>query len=219
MANTATVLLALLKRCDAARLEAMLEPTTLLALLVEHGHSKEQMQAELDSGTLPGELLLELFENNGADAVWAAVPARIQSRVDEGERPQTVFDGGWEATWPERIGIITVLCAVVWSTMYVLGAFPEWGRGLASGPATFGILAAAIGGALSRSTERTAGALSAMFGVLFGLFAGWVGAHFVDDPPSRWQTMGVVVAATLPALAVHTWLVARFRRKNTPQAF
>jgi hypothetical protein len=63
MSKKAQVLVQLLEKIpDIDTLYRLLEPYNLLYLLHRYGHEKDTLDQRLASGTLPGELLLELLE-------------------------------------------------------------------------------------------------------------------------------------------------------------
>jgi len=62
-AKTAQVLIKLLEKVpDSQKLSTLLEPANLLILLHHYGHNIDDLRTRLQTGTLPGELLLELLE-------------------------------------------------------------------------------------------------------------------------------------------------------------
>jgi hypothetical protein len=63
MSTKAQVLIQLLEKIpDTNKLQRLLEPENLLYLLQQYGYQKEDLQQRLKNGMLPGELLLELLE-------------------------------------------------------------------------------------------------------------------------------------------------------------
>ncbi len=61
--KSAEVLLKLLEKVpDSKKLSKLLEPENLLALLQSRGKSQDELRKRLQSGTIPGELLLELLD-------------------------------------------------------------------------------------------------------------------------------------------------------------
>lgn len=63
MSRKAEVLIQILEKVpDSNKVQRLLEPENLLYLLQQYGYQKEELQKRVKSGTLPGELLLELLE-------------------------------------------------------------------------------------------------------------------------------------------------------------
>lgn len=220
MANAAQVLLKLLKHTSAERLEVMLDPVELIDLLMAFGHTKASVQADLAKGRKPGELLLELFEQHGADAVWDALPPRAQSRAveakKESERKATV-SGQLDDVGLHKgrlAGAIVALTGSVWAAMYILGATPDWGRGVTLGTVALAIVCGVVGGAWStRDEASSAGAMGGLACALTTLLIAWVVSHQLSTPPGRLIIMGVVLPGALIGLGVAAWGLRRWKKE------
>lgn len=216
VANAAQVLLKLLKHTSAERLEVMLDPVELIDLLVSFGWKKEDIERELGEGRKPGELLLRLFEEHGADAVFDALPPRAQSRaktIAEQSKKKATVSGQLESMGlPRRrlAGALVALTGSVWAAMYILGSTPEWGSGMSIGSVAFAVIAGVAGGAWStRDETSSAGALGGLACAVTTLLVAWVVSTQLVDPPGRLIVIGAVLPGALVGLAVAGLLLRR----------
>ena len=218
MASTASLLLRLLKLSSAERVEVMLQPHILLQLWVESGRTKDEMEARLRSKVKPGELLLELFDARGADALWASLPPRVQSRADEPpERLRlTRLAREDEPSRAERYLGFGGLVAVVVAAMFITGSFPELGRGFTLGRALTGVLGGMLCGGMF-ALPRTAG-------ILGGLLGGCtvVGVATLAErtfPPGRLVSIGSAAAGVLVGILVTLLLQHLLSSRQPPKTF
>ncbi len=216
MANVASVLLKLLKHTSASRLEVMLDPVELLGLLDSFGYETEEIEAAFKRGTKPGELLLQLFEEHGAETVWDALPPRAQSRAEQGEKEfkrKTTVRGQLEDVGLHRgriAGAVVALTGSVWAAMYVLGATPDWGRGMTIGSAAFAVVCGVLGGAWStRDANSSAGAWGGLACASLTLTIATIAGSYLDDPPGRWIVLAVVMPGALVGMGVTSWVLKR----------
>lgn len=220
MANAAHVLLKLLEHTSAGRLEVMLDPVELLGVLTAFGWKKEEIEAELKKGRKPGELLLELFEEHGAAAVWDALPPRAQSRAAEADKASTkkaTVSGQLAEVGLHRgrlPGAIVALTGSVWAAMYILGSTPDWGRGMTLGTIALAVVCGVVGGAWStRDAISSAGALGGLACALTTLLVAWVVSQYLSSPPGRLVIIGVVLPGALVGLGVAAWGLRRWKRE------
>ena len=220
MANAAQVLLKLLKHTSAERLEVMLDPVELLGLLASFGHDKATIEAELQKGRKPGELLLQLFEAHGADAVWDALPPRAQSKAKLAEtesKKKATVSGQLEEAGLHRgriAGAVVALTGSVWAAMYILGSTPDWGSGVTIGTVALAIVCGVVGGAWStRDAVSSAGALGGLACALTTLTIAWVVSGFLHEPPGRLIIVGVVLPGALIGLGVAGWGLRRWKKE------
>jgi hypothetical protein len=85
MSTKAQVLIQLLEKIpNADTLQRLLEPENLLYLLQQYGHQKDELQQKLQSGTLPGELLLNLLEQEpDVDYLLVMLSNTMDTRVEK----------------------------------------------------------------------------------------------------------------------------------------
>ena len=222
MANAGQVLLKLLQHTSAARLEVMLDPVELIGLLLAFGWNKEDVEAELKKGRKPGELLLQLFEEHGAEAVWNALPPRAQSKAVEAEKARATAKekatvtgqlsevGLTRARLP---GAIVALTGSVWAAMYILGSTPEWGSGVSLGTVALAIVCGVVGGAWStRDAMSTAGAMAGLACALTTLLIAWLVSGQLDSPPGRLVVLATVLPGALVGLGVAGLLLKRWKK-------
>ena len=215
--RTAKALVKLLRRVPAERLEVMLEPDVLLLLWVESGRGKDELEAKLEAKTLPGELLLELIDARGADALWESLSPRIRSRAKAREGRVDPLERIYGESFSRRrtAGVFAGLCALVWSAMWVVGIFPEWGCGLSLGP----VVASLLGGALSGALIARQQGLGAPIGFVAGavnLLSAWLWASF-GPAPGRLVAVLAVLPGVLLGLGLLAWLDRD--RGEGPKAF
>ena len=219
--RSAQVLLKLLKHTSAERLEVMLDPLTLLGILVEHGRSKADVEAKLKKGMLPGELLLELFEEHDADEIWEELPPRVQSKVQYNQERHEAKARVLPAEIDDKrdaAGAVVALVGIIWSGMYVLGIFPEWGQGLSLGPLTFGAVLGTLGGGwATRKTTFTAGAVAGLLSALATILSAWLAAPYIEPPVPKLLVIAIMLPGALTGLGVGTLLLRRW--KATPHSF
>ena len=223
MANAAQVLLKLLKHTSPTRLEVMLDPVELLGLLSAFGWKKEEVEAELKKGRKPGELLLQLFEEHGSEAVWQALPPRSQSKATEAEKADaertenaTVTGQLAEVGLHRRRlgGAIVALTGSVWAAMYILGSTPDWGRGMTLGTVAFAVVCGVVGGAWStRDAVSSAGALGGLVCALTTLTIAWIVSGHLESEPGRLVVLGVVLPGALLGFAVAGYGLRRWKKE------
>ncbi len=223
MASTVDILLRLLKASSAEKVEVMLEPHVLLHLWLDHGHAKADMEAKLKRGTKPGELLLELFEAHGADALWESLPPRmrqIASPADKKAPKLTQIARDDPPTKWERYLAVAGLSGAVWSAMWIVGMFPEWGQGVSLGPVVSALLGGSTCGAML-SSPRTAGAVGGFAGGGTVVLVAMLAHQYLDAPPGRLVCIGVTLVGVLLGLLVTISLRALLTRGRTapPKTF
>lgn len=225
MASSAATLLKLLKHTSAERLEVMLDPVQLVGLLGSFGHDKAEIEAQLQAGTKPGELLLALFEQHDAELVWQALPLRTRSLAkaaeEDAERGSTVQEqlDSVGVTRPRLPGAIVALTGSVWAAMYILGSVPAWGSGMTIGSLVFAVLAGLLGGAwATRDVTSTAGALAGLACALVTITLAWLVSTYSDAPPGRLIVMAVVLPGALIGLGVGGAAI-KLWTKQAPKTF
>ena len=94
MSNAATTLLALLDHTSADQLETLLEPVHLLIVLEGCGRDRETIQHAIDTGAVPGTLLLALFdEGRTAEELVAMLPDGALRKRRENQVVPFVYAG------------------------------------------------------------------------------------------------------------------------------
>lgn len=221
MASTASILLALLKHAPAERVEVMLDAVVLLHLWIDHGHSKESLEAKLRAGTKPGAILLELFELHGADALWESLPPRMRKTTtppaDAPRQKLTELAREDPPSKVERWLSIAGLCGVVWSAMWIVGTFPEWGAGVSLGPIVSALLGGVTCGAML-SQPRSAGAIGGLVGGAIVILTAWV-IRDQGIAPGRLVAILAVLPGVLVGLGLSMVLVRVLRRDAAPRGF
>ncbi|MEQ9322063.1 MAG: hypothetical protein RIF41_23040 [Polyangiaceae bacterium] len=223
MSNAATTLLALLDHTSADQLETLLEPVHLLIVLEGCGRDRETIQHAIDTGAVPGTLLLALFdEGRTAEELVAMLPdgalertrARSKARGDADEKPvrRADLDPSLALTDLNRPAVIAWFAALTVPAMLASGALPEWT--IATSTAVPGaIVAAGAAGAFIAEPTRLRVA---------GLVAGLVGApgavllssHWLAlrEQPLRIELAMAVALGALPGMVI--FLVAYFRHER-----
>ncbi|MEM9074913.1 MAG: hypothetical protein AAGE52_40825 [Myxococcota bacterium] len=206
----------LLDYFEAEQLDVLLEPTVLLALLVEHGRDKDELKAALQSGTLPGDLLLELVKEKGAQTLWDSLSPRVRGGAPEKtpEPPPTKPASVKTVFKDVPMGWIVALAGSVGATMHIVGVLPEWGSGISLGAVVFAVVLGTAGGAWgARRTSTTAGAVGGLILALTSVgLAALLGPRL---PPGRLVVIMIVGIATFVAFLAYELV----RRRDTIDGF
>ena len=174
--------------------------------------SREATKAALESGTLPGELLRDLLKEHGAEAVWARVPPDRQRVAKVAPPPPSlgILDRlqSKERSRAERYVALAGLTSMVWSAMWMAGAFPEWGRG----PGLGTTIASVLGGAACFATitrPRSAGMVGGFVAGLCNVGAAWLWVrHYPDVHVGRLAVIAIVLVPLMTGL-FFAWLFER----------
>ncbi|MCB9602197.1 MAG: hypothetical protein H6721_15630 [Sandaracinus sp.] len=219
--RTIDVLLELTELAPVEQIEVMLEPQVLVDLLDTFGHPREETKRRLASGTLPGELLRDLLKEHGAAAVWERVPPSAQRGMREPKKPRRGILGRLETkerSRAERWTSVAGLCALIWSGMWMAGAFPEWGRG----PSLGTTIASCLGGAAifgPLTVPRSAGMIGGFLAGAANVLAAWLWlTHFPEIRVGRLAVLAIVLLPLLLGL-LFSWLFERLFAVTRPRGF
>ncbi|MAQ15816.1 MAG: hypothetical protein CMN30_13600 [Sandaracinus sp.] len=210
--TTGALLLALLEKVDAKRLEVMLDSRVLLHL-VDSREDSAALVALLERAGA-GAVVLRMLEDESADALWDRIPGELREFAEERIATRAEDDRKRDLvrSWPLWVGAVGAIAP----TMFALGCFPELGRGFTVGGLVFAVAVCGTTGAVAGERDRlAAGAAWAVGGatavVTGSLLEPWLGVV---------PKLGTV-AAVLPALLIGVlvyWLLHRFRTRE-PASF
>jgi hypothetical protein len=227
--QTADVVLKLLDKVpDAGKLDKLLEAENLLKLLQRYGQSKDDVRRKLTNGVLPGELLLELLEQEpDPDRLLAQLgisDAKSEKSNIKQDQPNKARMSASSATKPERptnlfgnyflpavlviIGLTTVAPALM-----VTGFLPG-----ATLTREAGTLIALVGGAVAGAIANPKARLSPkgmMVGAVYGLGTLWATILYTQARTSiiKIELIIPLGLGIIPAFAVYYVLSQVFHSK------
>ncbi len=214
MSNAATILLTLLQKVDAERLEVFLDPHVMLHLLGETGTNEEALRARLEAGEKPGTLLIALLDEHSADELWAMIPDELREHTLAKVRALSKHDVKEEKK--KLPPLVLGLVGAILPTMIALGTFPEWGTGTSFGWLLFAGVVSGTAGAWAQPNDRLAAAIAAGAGSVVSVLTGVVLANYVDG----FYRLGVLAALAPGALVTGLlWLALTWHRRNEPASF
>lgn len=214
MSNAATILLELLQKVDAERLEVFLDPHVMLHLLETTGTDGDALRTRLEGGEKPGALLLSLLERHSADELWAMIPEELREHTLGKVRAQSART---EKDEKKKLApMVLGLVGAILPTMIALGTFPEWGSGTSFGWLLFAGVVSGAAGAWAKPNDRLAAAIAAAAGSVVSVVTGLLIAPYV----SGFYRLGVLAALAPGALVMGLlWLGLTWHRRTEPASF
>jgi hypothetical protein len=213
MANERTieVLLKLLEKLPADKLEILLKPENLLELLQFHGQDKESIRQALKGGKLPGEFLLELLEREpDADTLLAKLGANNRKPV---KQPTVWFirntvRAKQQGSRADNYRLIAVLTMIVVSSIlpaFILSGFLPNTVHLTNELATLiALIGGAIAGAIS-NPDKLFTWKGMVVGFVYSLGTLWAAIFYMQSRTSifKFEILIPMIVGGMPALVVY----------------